>query len=49
MNLRLDGNDQLVVAAVPARTAVAEGAKTTLYVSMADLHPFNRETGRRTD
>jgi sn-glycerol 3-phosphate transport system ATP-binding protein len=34
---------------VPARTAVTEGAKAVLYVSMSDLHPFNKETGRRTD
>jgi sn-glycerol 3-phosphate transport system ATP-binding protein len=49
LHMRLDGSGQLIVAAVPARTAVTEGAKATLHVSMTDLHPFNRETGRRTD
>jgi sn-glycerol 3-phosphate transport system ATP-binding protein len=49
LHMRLDGSGQLIVAAVPARTAVTEGAKTTLHVSMGDLHPFNKETGRRTD
>nr|WP_295883802.1 sn-glycerol-3-phosphate import ATP-binding protein UgpC [uncultured Devosia sp.] len=49
LHMRLDGSEQLIVAAVPARTAVTEGAQAALYVSMADLHPFNRETGRRTD
>jgi sn-glycerol 3-phosphate transport system ATP-binding protein len=49
LHMRLDGSGQLIVAAVPARTAVTEGAKAALYVSIADLHPFNKETGRRTD
>jgi sn-glycerol 3-phosphate transport system ATP-binding protein len=49
LHMRLDDSGQLIVAAVPARTAVTEGAKATLYVSVADLHPFNKETGRRTD
>ncbi|MGB3336292.1 MAG: sn-glycerol-3-phosphate import ATP-binding protein UgpC [Devosia sp.] len=49
LHMRLDGSGQLIVAAVPARTAVTEGAHATLHVSMTDLHPFNRETGRRTD
>ncbi len=49
LHMRLDGSGQLIVAAVPARTAVTEGAKATLHVSMTDLHPFNRDTGRRTD
>jgi sn-glycerol 3-phosphate transport system ATP-binding protein len=49
LHMRLEGSGQLIVAAVPARTAAAEGDNTTLYVSVADLHPFNQETGRRTD
>jgi sn-glycerol 3-phosphate transport system ATP-binding protein len=49
LHMRLEGSGQLIVAAVPARTAVTEGAKATLHVGMADLHPFNKETGRRTD
>ena len=49
LHMRLEGSGQLIVAAVPARTAVTEGAKAVLYVSMSDLHPFNKETGRRTD
>ncbi len=49
LHMRLEGSGQLIVAAVPARTAVTEGAKAVLYVSMNDLHPFNKETGRRTD
>ena len=49
LHMRLEGSGQLIIAAVPARTAVTEGAQATLYVSAADLHPFNKETGRRTD
>jgi sn-glycerol 3-phosphate transport system ATP-binding protein len=49
LHLRLEGNDQLIVAAVPARTAVVEGATISLYVRVVDLHPFNRATGRRID
>ena len=49
LHMRLEGSGQLIIAAVPARTAVTEGARATLYVSAADLHPFNKETGRRTD
>jgi sn-glycerol 3-phosphate transport system ATP-binding protein len=49
LHMRLDGSGQLIVAAVPARTTVTEGAQTTLHVSVADLHPFSKETGRRTD
>jgi len=49
LHMRLEGSNQLIVAAVPARTAATEGGQARLYVSTADLHPFNRETGRRTD
>src|SRR5690606_36095349 len=49
LHMRLEGSGQLIVAAVPARTAATEGAKAALYVGMADLHPFNTETGGRTD
>ena len=49
LHMRLEGSGQLIVAAVPARTAATEGATVKLYVSNTDLHPFNKETGRRTD
>ncbi|GLQ09610.1 sn-glycerol-3-phosphate import ATP-binding protein UgpC [Devosia yakushimensis] len=49
LHMRLEGSGQLIVAAVPARTAATEGATVKLYVGNADLHPFNKETGRRTD
>ncbi|MFD2648877.1 sn-glycerol-3-phosphate import ATP-binding protein UgpC [Devosia albogilva] len=49
LHLRLDGSGQLIVAAVPARTAAPEGSTIALHVAAADLHPFNSQTGRRTD
>jgi len=49
LHMRLEDSGQLIIAAVPAKTAMAEGTSATLYVRTADLHPFNRETGRRTD
>jgi sn-glycerol 3-phosphate transport system ATP-binding protein len=49
LHMRLEGSGQLIVAAVPARTAATEGATVKIYVSNADLHPFNKESGRRTD
>jgi len=49
VHLRLAGADQLIIAAVPARTAVAEGQELQLYVRADELHPFNRASGRRTD
>jgi sn-glycerol 3-phosphate transport system ATP-binding protein len=49
VHLRLEGSNQLIIAAVPARTSVSEGASLLLFVRAADLHPFNRQTGRRTD
>ncbi len=47
--LRLEGNEQLIVAAVPARTTVKEGDKLELHVRTDELHPFNKASGRRTD
>ena len=49
LHLRLEGSGQLIIAAVPARTVVEEGQKISLFVGTAELHPFNRESGRRTD
>jgi sn-glycerol 3-phosphate transport system ATP-binding protein len=49
LHIRLDGSNQLIVAAVPARTSVTEGMTLPLFVRIADLHPFSRETGQRTD
>ena len=49
LHMRLADSGQLIIAAVPARTATQEGAQVSLHVGLADLHPFNKQTGRRTD
>ena len=49
LHLRIENSDQVAVAAVPARTRVAEGETLPLYARSADIHPFNSGTGRRTD
>ena len=49
LHVRLTGSNQAVILSVPGRPDIAEGAAVTLYARPADLHPFNRESGRRTD
>ncbi|MHB1103510.1 MAG: sn-glycerol-3-phosphate import ATP-binding protein UgpC [Devosia sp.] len=48
LHLRLDGTGQLIVVEVAGRPDTAEGATQTVYLKAVALHPFNRETGRRT-
>ena len=49
LHMRLAGSGQLIIAAVPARTSITEGAAITVHVAAADLHPFNQQSGLRTD
>ncbi|MDT3707271.1 MAG: sn-glycerol-3-phosphate import ATP-binding protein UgpC [Thiobacillus sp.] len=49
LHLRLDGSDQLITVEVPGRPDLADGARVTVRLSTAALHPFNRDSGRRTD
>ena len=49
LHVRLNGSNQPVILIVAGRPDISEGSDVTLYVRSADLHPFNRETGRRTD
>jgi len=49
LHMKLKDSGQFVIAAVPARTIAAEGQEVTLYVRHADMHPFNKTSGRRTD
>ena len=48
VHLRLDGSDQLIVVEVPGRPDLGDGATVALQLRVAALHPFNRESGRRT-
>ncbi|HEY4203234.1 MAG TPA: sn-glycerol-3-phosphate import ATP-binding protein UgpC [Devosiaceae bacterium] len=47
--LRLDGSDQPVVARIQGRPSIEEASRISLYVRHADFHPFNKQSGRRTD
>ncbi|MBD8065236.1 sn-glycerol-3-phosphate import ATP-binding protein UgpC [Devosia sp. PTR5] len=43
------GNGQTVILSVPGRPDIAEGAAVTVHAEHAQMHPFSKETGRRTD
>ena len=49
LHVRLAGSNQAVILSVPGRPDIAEGGAITIYARPGDLHPFNRESGRRTD
>jgi sn-glycerol 3-phosphate transport system ATP-binding protein len=38
-----------IILSVPGRPDIAEGARITVYAQDKHLHPFNSESGRRTD
>ncbi|KKB08943.1 sn-glycerol-3-phosphate import ATP-binding protein UgpC [Devosia chinhatensis] len=48
LHVRL-ADGQTVILSVPGRPAIAEGSAITIYANPSALHPFNRQTGRRTD
>jgi sn-glycerol 3-phosphate transport system ATP-binding protein len=49
LHVRLDGSGQSVVLSVPGRPEIAEGAPVTLHARFADIHPYNAQSGLRTD
>jgi sn-glycerol 3-phosphate transport system ATP-binding protein len=49
LHVRIDGSGQPVVLSVAGRPEIAEGAQLTIYARPVDIHPFNSQTGRRTD
>jgi len=49
IHTRLDGTNQVVVVLVQGRPQIAEGSRITLHARHADFHPFNQESGKRTD
>jgi sn-glycerol 3-phosphate transport system ATP-binding protein len=49
LHVRLANGGHSVIVSVSGRPSITEGAALTLYAEPAALHPFNRETGRRTD
>ena len=48
VHLRLEGSNQLIVVDVPGRPDLADGSPVTAQLRAAALHPFNRESGKRT-
>ncbi|MHA6298301.1 sn-glycerol-3-phosphate import ATP-binding protein UgpC [Devosia sp. CAU 1758] len=49
LHVRLDSSGQSVILSVPGRPEIAEGSAVTVHARLADIHPFNSGTGRRTD
>jgi sn-glycerol 3-phosphate transport system ATP-binding protein len=49
LHVRLRDSGQALVLSVAGRPAIAEGAKVTIFAKASDMHPFNSQTGRRTD
>ncbi len=49
LHVRLAGSSQPIVLSVPGRPDIAEGATVTVFAHAADIHPFNSQTGFRTD
>ena len=47
--LHLAGSKQPITVRIAGLPDVAEGAPVQIHAARAALHPFNRETGRRTD
>ncbi|MBB3317540.1 sn-glycerol 3-phosphate transport system ATP-binding protein [Rhizobium sp. BK181] len=49
LHVRLGDRDHTAILSVPGRPEVAEAAKFPVYARVSAMHPFNRETGKRTD
>jgi sn-glycerol 3-phosphate transport system ATP-binding protein len=49
LHIRLAGSNQLAIVRVPGRPDFAEASGISAFARISDLHPYNRESGRRTD
>jgi sn-glycerol 3-phosphate transport system ATP-binding protein len=49
LHVKMDSSGQSVVVSVPGRPSIEEGASIALHAGMEDIHPFNAQSGRRTD
>ncbi|MBB3562760.1 sn-glycerol 3-phosphate transport system ATP-binding protein [Rhizobium sp. BK512] len=49
LHIRLEESNQTAIVTVPGRPDFSEAAKIPVYIRLASIHPFNRQTGRRTD
>jgi sn-glycerol 3-phosphate transport system ATP-binding protein len=49
LHVRLGGGQQTVVLTVPGRPDFNENANIDVFARVGAMHPFNRDTGKRTD
>ncbi len=49
LHVRLDGSGQALVLVVSGRPDIAEASRLNIHIRRGDLHPFNSQTGQRTD
>jgi sn-glycerol 3-phosphate transport system ATP-binding protein len=49
LHIRLAGSNQLAIVRVPGRPDFVEASEISVFARIRDLHPYNRESGRRTD
>ncbi|NZD49613.1 sn-glycerol-3-phosphate import ATP-binding protein UgpC [Rhizobium leguminosarum] len=49
LHVRLGGGQQTVVLTVPGRPDFTENAYIDVFARVGAMHPFNRDTGKRTD
>ncbi|WIY53593.1 sn-glycerol-3-phosphate import ATP-binding protein UgpC [Devosia sp. YIM 151766] len=49
LHVRLQSTGQSIVVSVPGRPEITEGSNVTVHARATDLHPFNAQTGMRTD
>ncbi|UYN98096.1 MAG: sn-glycerol-3-phosphate import ATP-binding protein UgpC [Devosia sp.] len=49
LHVRVQGADQPVILTIHGRPSLEEGKTVTLFARPQDIHPFNRESGKRTD
>ena len=49
LHIRLGDSSQTAVLTVPGRPDLSEAARIPVYIRASALHPFDRQTGKRTD
>ncbi len=49
LHVRLKSSGQSIVLSVPGRPEIEEASNITVYAPVAALHPFNAQSGTRTD
>ena len=49
LHVQINGTEQPIILTVQGRPKLAEGDTITVYARPENIHPFNQQTGRRTD